>query len=892
MPSANVPLQAFNRGRVSRLALARTDIDRIALSSEIQTNWMPRVLGSMMLRPGLEYITSTYNNAKARFIPFIFSSTDVALLEFTDSALRVLVDEQPITRVSVSTAVANGSFDSNLSSWTDSDEAGATSSWATGGYMSLVGTGFNAAIRDQTLTVSGGDQNKEHALRIVVSRGPVLLRVGSTSGNDDYISETSLGTGTHSLAFTPTGASVYVRFLSRSKSAKLIDSVAIESAGVMILATPWTESDLSLLRTDESADIVYIACYGHRQRKIERRATRSWSIVNFDPEDGPFRTINTSKIVLTPSATSGDITLTASAAFFKPTNVESLFRIESSGQLVTSSLAGDDQYTDPIRVNGVSSSRNFTLTITGTWVATLQLQRSIGDVGSWTDCPGFTYTGNISGGINDTLDNQIIYYRVGIKTGNYTSGTAVVSLEFAGGSIAGIAKVTAYTSPTQVSAQVLKDLGGVGGTENWYEGAWSDRRGYPSSVCLYDGRLWWAGKDKIFGSVSDSFESYDDTVEGDSGPISRSIGSGPVDNINWLLPLNRLLLGTSSAEKSCRSSSLDEPLSPTNFNIKTPSTQGSAKISPLVVDDHGFFVQKSGRRLFQLTVSSDVYNYDYQSIDATMLCPEIGASGFVALGAQRQPDTRIHGILGDGTVAILIFDPVEKAMCWVDFETNGVVEDVVVLPGIEEDQVYYSIKRTINGSTVRYLEKWARESECIGGTISKLADSHVVYSGVATTSITGLDHLEGETVIVWGDGADLGTKTVSGGAITLDSAVSNCVVGLYYEARFKSTKLAFAAGMGTGLAQRKRVNSLAVIMLNTHAQGLKYGPDFDNLDDLPMEEGGEIIDSNYVWDTYDKEAFEFPGTWDTDSRLCLFAAAPRSVTLCAAIIDVATKDKG
>ncbi|HAC30717.1 MAG TPA: hypothetical protein DCF82_23370, partial [Marinobacter hydrocarbonoclasticus] len=67
-------------------------------------------------------------------------------------------------------------------------------------------------------------------------------------------------------------------------------------------------------------------------------------------------------------------------------------------------------------------------------------------------------------------------------------------------------------------------------------------------------------------------------TEGDAGPISRAIGSGPVDVINWLLPAQRLLVGTEGSEKSARSNSLDEPLTRTNFNLKTISTQGSARV--------------------------------------------------------------------------------------------------------------------------------------------------------------------------------------------------------------------------------------------------------------------------------------------------------------------------
>lgn len=47
---------AFNRGVVSRYALARIDLKRLALSADEQTNWMPRTAGPMTLRPGLKHL--------------------------------------------------------------------------------------------------------------------------------------------------------------------------------------------------------------------------------------------------------------------------------------------------------------------------------------------------------------------------------------------------------------------------------------------------------------------------------------------------------------------------------------------------------------------------------------------------------------------------------------------------------------------------------------------------------------------------------------------------------------------------------------------------------------------------------------------------------------------
>lgn len=891
MGQENVALLAFNRGMISPQALARTDLKRTAFSAEVMTNWMARVFGSMMLRPGTGFLDSSRADATANYIPFIFSTSDTALVEITDSNVRVWVSDAVITRGSVSSVTTNGNFDTDVTNWTDADESGGTSVWMTGGYMGLTGNGTAAAIRRQQVTVAAADQGDEHALRIVIERGPVTLKVGSTAGADDYISETALMTGTHSLAFTPTG-DFHIEFSSRLKRQVLVDSCNVESSGAMTITAPWVAADLWKIRFDQSGDVLFVACEGYQQRRIERRATRSWSVVTYQPEDGPFQLTNTGPITITPSALSGNITLMASAALFTSTNVGSLYRITSNGQQVSSDITAENSFTNTIEVTGTGNQRIFTITRSGVFTATITLQRSLdSDTGPWTDVTTYTTASTVT--FDDGLSNQIAWYRIGVKTGDFTSGTATVSLAYTVGSINGVVRVTSYTSSIQVSAEVFKELGGTAATDDWAEGEWSDRRGWPSAGAFVEGRLAWAGKNGAWLSVSDAFDSFDEDTEGDSGPISRTVGSGPVDTINWILSLQRMILGAQGAEFSCKSSSLDEPLTPTNFNIKAASTQGSAAVEAVKIDKRGVYVQRGGTRVME--ISFDPQDYEYGSVDLTLLIPEIGQPSITRMDVQRQPDTRIHCVRSDGTVAIGIIDRVENVLCWLEYETDGLVEDVCILPGASgqaEDQVYYLVKRTINGATKRYLEKWALESECVGGTTNKQADCHIVYSGASTTTITGLSHLEGETVVVWGGGKDLGTKTVSGGQITgLSEGVTSAIVGLAYTAQWKSAKLAYAANMGTALTQRKNIAHLGVILRNTHYQGLQYGPDFTNLDNLPLVSQGATIAADTVHSTLDEEAFEFERTWDSDSRLCLQAAAPRPCQILAAVISVETKDK-
>lgn len=902
MGKVNQPLLAFNRGIISKLGLARIDVSKVLLAAEDQVNWTPRLLGSMMLRPGLEYIGSSRNNNKAIYIPFIFSRSQTARIEFTDSYIRVrTADDQLVTRPVVSTTITNGDFAGNLNGWTNGDQPGGNSTWASGDYMQLTGNGINYGRRYQLVNVTLDNRGIEHALRIVVERGPVYFSVGSSLYGDEYIKQFKLGTGTHSLAFIPNG-SFYITFFSPLQRITLVKSVEIELSGPMELPSPYTESDLSLIRWDQSLDIVYLAGASKQQRKLERRDNNSWSIVLYEPEDGPVKTQNTTQIALTTSALTGNATLTSDQPLFNINQVGALFKIESVGQSVNKVFTSDDQYSDYITVTGVGAARDFSVDTAGTFVATLTLQRSFDDGNTWEDNENYTGTGVST--YNDHLDNQTVLYRVGIKNGNYTSGTANVTMVYSSGSITGYCRITNFISSTAVDIEILKSLGSLLPTKKWSEGEWSDYSGWPSTVALAEGRLFFAGIGKIWGSVSDAYDSFSDQVEGDSGTISKFLGAGAISDPTWMTSLYRLFVGCDTSVKVVKTSAFEDPMTPTNFRVVDPSSQACANIPPAKLDKKALFAQGASTRVFEL--SYDESSIDYAAIELTKACPEIGLPGIIRIAVQRQPDTFVHCVRNDGKVAVLLYDQLEDLKAWFLYETDGEVEDVITFPGpgTVEDLAYYSVKRTINGQTVRYFEKFAFQIECQGGTLNKQADSFKIYNGLPTTIITGLDHLEGEEVIVWADGKDFSPGTtdqttflVSGGQITLPSAVSQAVIGLPYSSYYKSAKLAYASG--SPLGQKKKLNAIGVIIINTHNNGLQYSSGIRDIngniiyDNMPRKNPntGATVNKDFIYDYLDSPQVSLGGSWFTDTRLYLKGYAPRPVTLSACEIAETTNDK-
>jgi hypothetical protein len=854
----------------------------------------------MMLRPGLGHIGSVRNSSDAVMLPFVFASDDTALMELTSSALRVWVSDAVIQRSGVSSSMVNGAFTSDLTSWTDADQSGSTSFFVTGGYLGLAGTRYAFAKRRQTVTVASTDANVEHGLAVVIDRGRVVFRVGSSTGGDDYVSERTLRPGNYSFGVTPS-SNLYVEFSANTEYVSRVNSIAIEASGDMVVSTPWPAADLDDVRWAQSADVTFAAAHGYQQRRIERHATRSWGVALYEPEDGPFRSINITNKRLTPSALTGDITLTADAPVFDSSHVGGLFRITSVGQQTSGTFTGADQWTDPIRVTGVDNSRIFNITVysAGSTTATVRVQQSVGEVGNWANVTPLSFTTSSTTTHDDTLDNQIVFYRIGVGTTDFTSGTASAKLDYASGGLTGVARITAVAASTSASAAVLTAFGSTAASETWYEGDWSGYRGFPSACALHEGRLWWAGKAKIWGSVSDAYESFDPDSSGDSGPINRTFASGPVDKIEWLLPLSRLVAGSEGSEISARSNSFEEPLTPTNFNLRDVSNQGSDGVPAVKIDRRGLFVQAGGTQLYELVYESQ--EFDYQSVNRTLLCPEWGEPEIIRLAVQRQPDTRIHCVRSDGSVGVLVSDPLEDVVCMIDVKSTGAsgeVEDVVVLPGSVEDSVYYLVRREINGSTVRYLEKWAQESECRGGSTNKLADSFRSFnSATAATLVTGATHLAGSTVVAWGSaagGVDLGStfEVSSTGQFSIPSAYASTTImyGLPYSASFKSAKLAYGAQGGTALTQPKRVSNIGLVLADTHPQGLEFGPSSTRLDQLPrLEDGALVSTSSGINTAYDERSVGFPGSWDTDSRVYLKASAPRPATVLGMVLTIDTK---
>lgn len=905
MARAQVPFHALNAGEVSPDALMRVDLEKMKLASEVMDNVIPTVLGPVQFRPGTRYIGATEGSDKARLIRFVGSATETALLEITENGMRVWRDDALLVIPAVTTAITNGDFSSSLATgWTDLSGTGATAT-VSSGQLILTGGSFETARVRNAITIPGGEENIRHWVSINVAAGPVLFRAGSFTGSDNRIAETELGTGYHMLSWVPGTGTTYVEFEVNQRLARKVEGIAIAAANDLIVTTPWGASDLVNIKTAQSADVVFCACDGYQPYQIERRDWYSWSCVRYETSDGPWRQPDIKRVTLTPAARSGITTLTASRQLFKSTMVGSLFRLVHRRQYQEATLTDSSQQTQPIKVFGVKNDREFTVNISGTWTGEIWLERAFDtEDGDYVKHHEFTsnqsnvtvndITGVGPGPQDPANNNHVTYYRFAIANNVAFTGSADVSLSTKNGSQVGICRVLGYTSTTVVDIEVIKPFSRAEATDLWRESEWSDYRGWPTAVGLYEGRLWWGRGDNIWGSGSDDFTNFDPYEEGDAAAISRNIGAGPVEGINWILPLSRLVVGTALSEVVIRSSSLDEPLTPANFAVRSPSTRGSSSVEPVSVDGNAIFVQRNGRKVYELVY--DGSQSDYASNEVSRLNPGIMGDACLSMAVQRHPDTRIWFVKSDGGIAVLTYEPKDAVVGWSNVDIGGVVEEVCSLPSDDADDIYVVVRRTVDGATVRYIEKFMPETLAVGGDENWMADCSIEVSQSSSTTITGLGHLEGEDVIVWSSTAaarrdQSSMATVSSGSITVPAAVTDAIVGLPYTGRIKTVKLAYASEAGTAIGQRKSVRRIGLIARHIGLNGITVGKNFDKLYGLPSTVRGAAVASTAVQDDYDADMTNFDGGWDADSRVCINFEAPYSAKILGLVVEMETSDR-
>lgn len=875
---------SFNAGEFSRRLESRSDLEKYFSACRKLENFIALPYGGVANRPGTEYIAAArFADRKCRLIPFRFSTSTNFIVEVGDQYLRFYSNGQ---QVSVS----------GVSAWTHG------AAYTLGDQVSSNGTNY-VCIQAHT---------SNH---------------GGTPASDDGIGDNEPGYGQD--------ASAYWHALSGT---------------IFELPAPWLEPELFEIQFLQIKDVVYLVHPAHRPRKLVRLADDRWSIEAISFDRPALLDENAEKTrTLTCSHVSGSgRTLTASGlAPFTEDHVGSDWEITHRREdaFVELSLVADAQ-SAAIQCRGV-----FTLETTGTWAGKVRVQQSFDSGSTWETIRSFSSSADRNAKITDSsfansllrldYENEVVAwadstdYQTGDQVtqggvlytciathtsealatpgsddgaGDNEPGIGEDATEF--WAIAapravlevqdpyqrGIVRVTGYSSATEVTVDVIHELASTDPTDYWAQGAWSGAQGYPRTIALHENRVWYGGTAeeplRVWGSAIDDYENYQLGVN-DSDAVDFVLASTRNNLIQWMVSQrSALTIGTTGGEFTMSSRSPELAISASTVSVRQQSSYGGAFLQGLIINDSMVFLQRLSRKIRE-------YRYDWESDsqvgrDITLFAEHITMGSIQQMDFSQQPNSILWGVTADGSLIGLTYERDQEVLAWHRHRTEGAFESVAVIPGENADEVWVSARRSINGNTVRYLERlepytsWhhlvSTEDSSTDETQLLFQDAGLkITNDPASTSVSGLDHLEGETLSIRVDGATHPLKIVSGGAITLDYPGTEISVGLAYVPQVETMPLVGPTQIGSSKGRKSRIHRAIFDLYRTRALEFSTrGADAAAADweRIPFRNTRDVMDAPPPLRT-EKVDITAAGHYDFDVTLAFRQAQPQPATILA-----------
>lgn len=667
----------------------------------------------------------------------------------------------------------------------------------------------------------------------------------------------------------------YIRFY--------VDRGQLVNAGAPVeIATPYALADLVTedgtfaIRATQSADTMYLFHGAYPTQKLLRTTATTFELQPVTFVGGPFATVNdNNSIRVQASGQSGDVTLTANADVFRASDVGTLFYVEQEQPtgIVPWAVHAESHVNDIRRVG----DRTYRCTQIGLNAPQVTGQETpIHTEGRRWDGDGRDPDGDTYGSIGVEWEYQHSGYATVLITGfvNARQVSATVT-------------TNNPNDPCMIPKPVVDS-----GTYKWARSLFNATDGFPQMGTFWRNRLCLMRDRWLAMSVSADFEVFktkDADQQTDDSAIVQQLNARQLNKLAWMLESDSLIIGMTGDEWVVGPANASQPVSATNLNAARRTSYGSKRIQPVQVGGTIMFVQKAGRKLrdFKYDFSSD----NYASTDVTKLADHItrgrsgSNNGIMSLCYQQEPHSIVWAARADGQLIGCTYD--EEAgrsdvYGWHRHpDVNGFVECVASMPAPDgaSDDLWLIVRRQINGETVRYVEylnPTLQDDE--SGSEAFYVDSGITYRGAPTTAISGLGHLEGETVAVLTDGAVHPSRTVVAGSIALDWPASVAHIGVPTKCRIQTMQLNAGAANGTAQGKTKRVAN--VVTRFSRSLGGAVGPSFDDsdLEQLNFRKPSNAMDNAVPLFDGDMES-NWRGGYEGQSWICYQNDQPLPVTL-------------
>lgn len=412
---------------------------------------------------------------------------------------------------------------------------------------------------------------------------------------------------------------------------------------------------------------------------------------------------------------------------------------------------------------------------------------------------------------------------------------------------------------------------------------------YPSAITYHEQRRWFAGTDNkpqsIFATRNGTEANLTSSVpsQADDG-LEFRVAAQQQNRIRHLVPLSDLMALTAGAEFRIFADS-EPAITPTSLSVKPMGYSGASNVQPVVTSGSVLYVQAQGSRVRELAYGGEAGQGAYRSIDMTIMAPHLFNGYTISdLAYSRAPDQLCWAVRSDGTLLGMTYVPEQQVYGWHQHTTDGEFESVCTVAEGSESATYVVVKRTLGGRTVRLIERMASRL-FTDQADAYFVDSGGTYDGAPTTTVTGLWHLEGETVSILADGAVEPDQVVADGSITLETACSVVQVGLPYTSDLQTLPLAFEGMEAAGQGTLKNVTDVHLRVTQTSL--FETGPDFDRLTPRRSRQVSDNYDSPPSLKTAEVRV-KIDGSWNTDASVCVRQSAPLPLSVLAMTLEVAT----
>jgi len=639
----------------------------------------------------------------------------------------------------------------------------------------------------------------------------------------------------------------YIRFFRLDTSGEptlLIDPSTTNPT--VITGKPFDATELPNLQFTQSADVLYIfsstrPMYELRRTKADDSDSTGWVYQKYTHDDGPYLPMNTDEdITIAPDATTGSVQLTASEDLFDITgkDINRVVRIEddSTGYNIKGVHPGTWNPT-----GGPSSS--------GAWEPAASV--FVGDGGAMKLIAGSGLDDGVKieflkvktgvPELNDTVyvgrkfadadtaggepgDTRIYLYHpdtteaVGFSSHDgvtdYFSTTINGICRFEKASYAGWGRISAVSSATVCTLDVVDELPTDNATTNFRLGAWSGVTGYPTTGRFYQDRLWSAGSPSepqtIWSTCSGSYNCFSpNTIKEnlvlDSSAITVTLADAQVNEIKYLAgDTSGLIILTGGGEWLGRASNPQAALTPTDLGFQKSSSYGSkGGVPPIRAGTSLLFVQRDGKVIRELTYEFGQDRFVAPNI--TLLSEHITGNGVKDGAFQQGRSSRAWYVRKDGTLLTLTYEKSEEVLGWhrQKLAESGGVEPEVLSVGTtldtDIDNIWVLVKRNVNGTDYYFIEMFEKEIESTDShdTAFYLDCGLTGYDAGGSQTWSGLEHLIGEAVYVLADAVSLGPFTVDGsGVVDLGAGNSpkRVSIGLKYSSVMESLPMSISTG--------------------------------------------------------------------------------------------------